>query len=59
MFALGTNSYFSESHYTMDDWKQRYWGTNYDKLHATKQKYDPNHVFGCYHCIGYELNVAM
>lgn len=39
----------------MDDWKTRYWGHNYDKLLAIKQKYDPNQVFYCYHCVGSDL----
>jgi len=38
----------------MDDWKTRYWGSNYDKLLSIKNKYDPDAVFQCYHCIGYE-----
>lgn len=36
----------------MDDWKTRYWGHNYDRLLAIKQKYDPSQVFYCYHCVG-------
>jgi FAD/FMN-containing dehydrogenase len=29
----------------MDDWKNRYWGSNYDKLLSIKNKYDPDGVF--------------
>ncbi len=38
-----------------DDWKERYWGglANYDKLLAVKNKYDPENILSCYHCVGY------
>ena len=39
----------------MDDWKTRYWGANYDKLLSIKNKYDPDVVFYCYHCVGSDL----
>ena len=55
LYPLGENSYFSESAYTMpgDSWHARYWGTeNYGKLSEIKQKWDPDHVFGCHHCVG-------
>jgi len=56
-YALGENSYFSESAYehTGDSWKQRYWGKNYDKLLKIKQKWDPDNVFWCRHCVGSDL----
>eukprot|EP00128_Syssomonas_multiformis_P011734 Colp12_sorted_trinity150504_noHs@3484 len=54
-YALGNNSYFSESARLMkgdDSWKTRYWGSNVNRLEQIKQKYDPNAVFNCYHCVG-------
>merc|ERR1719445_27060 len=56
-YALGENSYFSESAYIHagDSWKQRYWGTNYDKLLAIKKKWDPENIFWCRHCVGSDL----
>merc|ERR1719445_191577 len=56
-YTLGENSYFSESSYYMegDSWKQRYWGDNYQKLLDVKQKWDPNNVFWCRHCVGSDL----
>ena len=53
-YALGENSYMNEAAYEFegDSWKQRLWGSNYGKLLAIKQKYDPDGVFLCRHCIG-------
>ena len=35
------------------DWRNASWGDNYDVLNAIKDKYDPNHYFNCWHCVGY------
>ena len=53
-YALGNRSYFGESAYDMEQWQQRYWGPNYDKLLRIKQKWDPEGVFWCRHCVGSE-----
>lgn len=54
-YKLGNNSYFSESAFIMSGWEERYWGSaNALRLHDIKSKYDPDSVFGCYHCIGYQ-----
>jgi hypothetical protein len=38
-----------------NDWQSRYWGSGtYKRLTATKQIYDPDNVFTCYHCVGWE-----
>jgi ribonuclease T2 len=55
-YDIGENSYFSESAFQMDgdSWKQRYWGKHYEKLLAVKNKYDPDSLFWCHHCVGDE-----
>ena len=53
-YSLGRNSYFSESAYELPNWKDRYWGDNYNTLLSIKQKYDPNSLFWCRHCVGSE-----
>ena len=42
----------------MDDYKVRYWGSNYDKLLQIKQKYDSGNVFQCYNCVGFDFTKA-
>ena len=39
-----------------DDWRERYWGgmDNYNRLLAVKKEFDPENIFTCYHCIGYQ-----
>lgn len=39
---LGGGSYISEATYDDVDWKNDYFGTNYDRLLDIKQKYDPH-----------------
>jgi len=51
IYSLGENAYFSESAYEMDGWQDRYWGKNYPYLQQIKQKYDPNGIFWCIHCV--------
>ena len=35
------------------DWRNACWGDNYMELNSLKEKYDPNHTFNCWHCVGY------
>lgn len=35
-------------------WKRRVWGENYDRLRAVKDRYDPEGVLWCWHCVGSE-----
>ncbi|RNA00102.1 FAD-linked oxidase [Brachionus plicatilis] len=45
-----------EHNFPQNDWKERYWGgmDNYNKLLDIKVKLDPENLFTCYHCVGYE-----
>lgn len=53
MYKLGNSSYFSESDYKLDKWKERYWGNDIAaKLETVKATWDPELVFTCRHCIG-------
>jgi hypothetical protein len=55
LYSQGNHSYFSESAYAMEDYKVRYWGSNYERLLQIKQKHDPSNVFQCYNCVGLEF----
>ena len=35
------------------DWKNAFWGDNYDRLLSIKQQVDPNNTLNCWHCVGY------
>ncbi len=43
--APNGGAYVSESSYFEKDYGHAYWGTNYPRLRAVKQKYDPQNVF--------------
>ncbi len=47
-----TGSYVSESNYFNVDWKNAFWGPNYPRLAAIKQKYDPAGLFFVHHGAG-------
>jgi FAD/FMN-containing dehydrogenase len=47
-------SYVSESDYFLRDWQSRFWGANYARLVAIKQRYDPNGLFVVHHGVGSE-----
>lgn len=36
------------------NWQQSFWGSNYDQLLSTKQKYDPNDLFYARNAVGSE-----
>ena len=42
-------SYLNESNYFEKDWQRSYWGDNYPRLAAIKQKYDPDGLFVVHH----------
>ncbi len=50
----GSGAYVSESDYFQEDWQQSYWGPNYKRLAAVKQKYDPDGLFCVHHGVGSE-----
>eukprot|EP00446_Apocalathium_sp_SHHI-4_P015328 CAMPEP_0177200462 /NCGR_PEP_ID=MMETSP0367-20130122/26234_1 /TAXON_ID=447022 ORGANISM="Scrippsiella hangoei-like, Strain SHHI-4" /NCGR_SAMPLE_ID=MMETSP0367 /ASSEMBLY_ACC=CAM_ASM_000362 /LENGTH=536 /DNA_ID=CAMNT_0018648907 /DNA_START=50 /DNA_END=1660 /DNA_ORIENTATION=- len=54
----GAGSYYNEGDYTDVAFQNRYWGSNYPELLATKRKYDPDNVFTCHQCVGSEHSCA-
>ena len=47
-------SYVSESNYFKRNWQRSFWGENYPRLLAVKQKYDPEGLFFVHHGVGSE-----
>ena len=52
--APDAGSYVSESNYFEPQWQRSFWGSNYPKLAAVKQKYDPDGLFFVHHGVGSE-----
>jgi hypothetical protein len=48
----GNGTYFNEPSAYLPEWKTAYWGGHYDRLLAIKEKWDPENVFTCLHCVG-------
>lgn len=47
-------SYGSEGNFFDETWRQSYWGPNYARLLAVKDKYDPDGLFFVHHGVGSE-----
>jgi FAD/FMN-containing dehydrogenase len=47
-------SYLAESDFFDKAWRQSFWGSNYPKLLAVKEKYDPDGLFFVHHGVGSE-----
>jgi FAD/FMN-containing dehydrogenase len=47
-------SYVSESNYFNAGWQQAFWGKNYARLRAAKDRYDPDGLFVVHHGVGSE-----
>ena len=47
-------SYLNESDFFEKDWRESFWGANYARLLAVKEKYDPAGLFFVHHGVGSE-----
>jgi FAD/FMN-containing dehydrogenase len=50
--APSPGSYLSEADYFDSNWKQSYWGSNFDRLATVKKRYDPDGLFFAHHGVG-------
>ncbi|KAB8069122.1 hypothetical protein BDV29DRAFT_161738 [Aspergillus leporis] len=57
--APDTGAYVNEANTNEPDWQWSFWGPNYPRLQAIKQKYDPDGLFWCLHCVGSEAWIEM
>jgi FAD/FMN-containing dehydrogenase len=53
--APGAGTYLNECDYFQADWKEAFWGANYSRLLAIKQRYDPAGLFTVHHGVGSEI----
>ncbi|MBB2984733.1 FAD-dependent oxidoreductase [Paraburkholderia tropica] len=49
-----SGSYLSETDFFRGDWREAFWGTNYARLKAIKNRYDPAGFFFVHHGVGSE-----
>jgi hypothetical protein len=49
----GGGAYFNEASYEEPEWQQTFFGDNYPRLLKVKEKYDADHVFDCWKCVGW------
>jgi hypothetical protein len=54
LVAPGTGSYLAESDFFEPSWQAAFWGSNYPRLLAVKQRYDPDGLFFVHHGVGSE-----
>jgi len=52
--APASGAYFNEAEVLQPNWQQAVWGDHYERLLETKQLYDPDNTFVCWHCVGSE-----
>ncbi|CEL09795.1 hypothetical protein ASPCAL12924 [Aspergillus calidoustus] len=52
--APDSGSYINEANPYEPDWQWSFWGPNYPRLEAIKQKYDPDNILWCRSCVGSE-----
>jgi len=49
-----SGSYLSETDFFRGDWREAFWGANYARLKAIKNRYDPEGFFFVHHGVGSE-----
>ena len=49
----GGGCYLNEGDWTEENWKETFFGKQYDRLLAIKQRYDPTGLFNCWKCVGW------
>ncbi|KAH8898778.1 FAD-binding domain-containing protein [Thozetella sp. PMI_491] len=47
-------TYVNEANPFTTDWRESWWGPNYEPLLKVKQKFDPDAVLNCWKCVGFE-----
>ncbi|XP_041349032.1 FAD-linked oxidoreductase apf9-like [Gigantopelta aegis] len=55
LLKYGQGVYYNEPSYDLPNWKELFWGGNYDRLLTIKRRWDPDNFLWCYHCIGSDI----
>jgi hypothetical protein len=48
-------TYINEANPYEPDWKNAFWGPNYDKLLEIKKRVDPKNLMVCNRCVGTDI----
>ncbi|KAH7335070.1 FAD-binding domain-containing protein [Rhizoctonia solani] len=48
------SSYQNEGDVYEPNWETSFWGSNYNRLWELKQKFDPDGLLDCWHCVGWK-----
>ena len=51
----GQGAYANEASFFTEDWKNEFWGHNYDRLLEVKRRVDPDNLFRVHHGVGSDL----
>ncbi|XP_014667971.1 PREDICTED: uncharacterized FAD-linked oxidoreductase ARB_02478-like [Priapulus caudatus] len=54
MSKYGRGVYYNEPGFELPNYADDFWGPKYDRLLEIKKKHDPNNVFNCNQCVGWE-----
>jgi hypothetical protein len=49
----GGGAYVNEASWGEVEWKETFFGGNYERLLEVKGRYDPSHLFDCWKCVGW------
>jgi hypothetical protein len=49
----GGGCYMNEGDWLEENWRQTFFGDNYDRLLEVKRRYDPTGLFNCWKCVGW------
>ncbi|KAJ5361026.1 hypothetical protein N7541_001870 [Penicillium brevicompactum] len=52
--APDSGVYYNEANSWEPNWQWAFWGPNYPRALSIKQKYDPDNLLWCHHCVGSE-----
>ncbi|OOQ85207.1 FAD binding domain protein [Penicillium brasilianum] len=50
----GSGAYSNEANPFTTNWREAWWGDNYEKLVRIKHRYDPDGLLSCWKCIGWD-----